>query len=152
MRVPNETLIKSEIVNITRNPIRRIDVELRLAYGQDLDKIGRILRELANEQADILEEPEPVFWIDKLGDSAVHCRFLVWASNRDQFFHVRSRVYELVAVAIQEHQIQVGYPRVEVAGDESGSRPSATAIAAVEAAGVRVPPSTAGTPPPPSTP
>lgn len=116
VRVPNETLIKSEIVNLSRNPIRRIDVELRLHYGEDLDQVRTILRELAEEDPDVLEEPEPVFWVDKLGDSAIHVRFLVWASNRQGFFDVRSRVFELVARALQEHEIAVGYPRVDVEG------------------------------------
>ncbi len=119
VRVPNETLIKSEIVNLTRNPIRRIEVELRLAYGEDLDKVGKLLRELAREDPDVLEEPEPVFWIDRLGDSAIHVRFLVWASNRHAFLDVRSRMLEGVARALQEHRIAVGYPRVEVEGGDA---------------------------------
>jgi small-conductance mechanosensitive channel len=128
VRVPNETLIKSEIVNLSRHPIRRIDVELRLAYSEDLDKVDRILRELAHEDPDILEEPEPVFWVDKLGDSAIHVRFLVWASNRHHFYDVRSRMLELVAHALQEHRISVGFQRVEVEGNDSPAT-----VAAVEA-------------------
>lgn len=134
VRVPNETLIKSEIVNLTRNPIRRIDIDLRLAYGEDLDKVRNILRELADDDPDVLEEPEPVFWVDRLGDSAVHVRFLVWASNRHAFYDVRSRVTEAVARALQEHRIAVGYQRVEVEGSDSP-----ITAAAVEAAVVRTP-------------
>jgi small-conductance mechanosensitive channel len=134
VRVPNESLIKSEIVNLTRNPIRRIDIDLRLAYGEDLDKVGKLLRELAHEDPDVLEEPEPVFWIDKLGDSAVHVRFLLWASNRHGFYDVRSRVLELVARAFREHHIAVGYQRVEVEGGD----PQSSAIAA-EAVTARTP-------------
>jgi small-conductance mechanosensitive channel len=128
VRVPNETLIKSEIVNLSRHPIRRIDIDLRLAYSEDLDKVGRILRELAHENPDILEEPEPVFWVDKLGDSAIHVRFLVWASNRHGFYDVRSRMLELVAHALQEHRISVGFQRVEVEGNDSPAT-----VAAIEA-------------------
>src|SRR5690606_27640857 len=61
VRVPNETLIKSEIINLSRHPIRRIEVELRLSYSEDLDKVRRILLELAEDDPDVLEEPEPVF-------------------------------------------------------------------------------------------
>jgi small-conductance mechanosensitive channel len=135
VRVPNEALIKSEIVNLSRHPIRRIDIDLRLAYSEDLDKVGRILRELAHEDPDILEEPEPVFWVDKLGDSAIHVRFLVWASNRHAFYDVRSRMLELVAHALQEHRISVGFQRVEVEGSDSP-----TTVAAVEAVAARQPP------------
>ena len=134
VRVPNETLIKSEIVNLSRHPIRRIDIDLRLAYSEDLDKVGQILLDLAHEDPDVLQEPEPVFWIDKLGDSAIHVRFLVWASNRHAFYDVRSRIHEQVARALQEHRIAVGYQRVEVEGSESP-----VVAAAVEAAVARAP-------------
>jgi small-conductance mechanosensitive channel len=134
VRVPNETLIKSEIVNLSRHPIRRIEINLRIAYSESLDKVGHILLELAQEDPDVLQEPEPVFWVDRLGDSAIHIRFLVWASNRHTFYDVESRVHEKVARALQEHRIAVGYQRVEVEGSSS----PATA-AAVEAALVRPP-------------
>ena len=39
VRVPNETLIKSEIRNLSRNPIRRIEINLRLAYGEDIERV-----------------------------------------------------------------------------------------------------------------
>jgi len=130
VRVPNETLIKSEIVNLTRNPIRRIDIDLRLAYGEDLDKVRTILRELAEDDPDVLEEPEPVVWVDRLGDSAIHVRFLVWASNRQGFYDVRSRVHELVARALQEHRIAVGYQRVEVEGGDAASSVVAAEVVA----------------------
>lgn len=132
VRVPNETLIKSEIVNLSRHPIRRIEIELRLAYNENLDKVGHVLLELAHEDPDVLQEPEPVFWVDRLGDSAIHVRFLVWASNRHAFYDVRSRVHEKVARALQEHRIAVGYQRVEVEGSDSP-----ITAAAVEATVVR---------------
>ncbi len=130
VRVPNETLIKSEIVNLSRNPIRRVDVDLRLTYAEDFDRVAAILRELAREEPDILEEPEPVFWIDRLGDSAVHVRFLVWASNRGGFFDARSRMLYLVARALREHQIAVGFQRVEVEGTDPLSSAAAAEIVA----------------------
>lgn len=134
VRVPNEALIKSEIVNLSRHPIRRIDIDLRLAYSEDLDKVGHILLTLAQDDPDVLQEPEPVFWVDKLGDSAIHVRFLVWASNRHTFYDVRSRIHEQVARALQEHRIAVGYQRVEVEGSDSP-----IVAAAVEAAVARPP-------------
>jgi small-conductance mechanosensitive channel len=120
VRVPNETLIKSEIVNLTRNPIRRIEINLRLHYGEDIERVRRLLLELARDEPDTLAEPEPVVWVDQLGDSAIHLRFLVWAANRPGFFDVRSRMFEAVAVTVQRERISVGFPRVEVEAGDPG--------------------------------
>jgi small-conductance mechanosensitive channel len=126
VRVPNETLIKSEIVNFSRHPIRRIEVELRLGYAVDFEQVETILRSLAREDPDVLEEPEPVVWLDRLGDSAIHARFLVWAGNRPGlFFDVRSRVHASVVRALAEHRITVGYPKITIEGDASATAAAA---------------------------
>ncbi len=119
VRVPNETLIKSEIVNITRNPIRRIDIDLRIAYDEDLDRVRELLHEIVAREPDILEEPEPTIWVDALGESAIQVRFLIWASNRGRvYYDVGSRVLEAIAREFRDQRISVGYPRVDVARGE----------------------------------
>jgi small-conductance mechanosensitive channel len=125
VRVPNETLIKSQIINLSRNPIRRIDMELRVAYSQDLDGLRKMLTSLAAADPDILQEPEPKVWVDRLGDSAIHVRFLVWAANRAGFFDVRSRLLESVAGALQQYNVAIGYQKVEVDADVEPSEAAA---------------------------
>lgn len=129
VRVPNETLIKSQIINLSRNPIRRIDMELRVAYSQELDRLREMLFSLAAADPDILEEPEPKVWVDRLGDSAIHVRFLVWAANRSGFFDVRSRLLESVARALQQHHVAIGYQKVEVDADVEPSEAAGAASA-----------------------
>jgi small-conductance mechanosensitive channel len=127
VRVPNESLIKSQITNLSRNPIRRIDMELRVAYSEDLDRLRPLLFSLAAGDPDILEEPEPKVWVDRLGESAIHIRFLVWAANRSGFFDVRSRLLETVARALQQHHVAIGYQKIEVDGDVEPSEAAAGA-------------------------
>jgi small-conductance mechanosensitive channel len=129
VRVPNETLIKSQITNLSKNPIRRIDLELRVAYSEDLDRLRELLFSLAAKDPDILEEPEPKVWVDRLGESAIHIRFLIWAANRPGFFDVRSRLMETVARALQQHHVAIGYQKIEVDGDVEPSE-AAGAVAA----------------------
>lgn len=120
VRVPNEAIIKSQIINMSRNPIRRIEIELRVAYTQDLDSLRSLLRSLAVADPDIFEEPEPTVWVDRLGDSAIHVQFLAWAANQSAFFDIRSRLLESVARALQQHRVEIGYQKVEVGRDEPG--------------------------------
>lgn len=121
VRVPNETLIKSEIINYSRNPIRRMEINLRVAYEQDLDSVRALLLELAAADPDILEEPEPIVWIDVLGESAVHIRFLCWAANQGNFFTVRSRMQEAVVRALIAGRVAIGYHKVGVDHEADGA-------------------------------
>lgn len=133
VRVPNEALIKSEIVNLSRNPIRRINIDLSVSYDQDFDRVRALLVALALEDPDVLEEPEPLIWVDQLSNSAIAVRYLVWTSNRHDFHGTRARVQEKVAKLFREHGIAIGYSRVQVAGSEA--LPAAGAAAAEVVAG-----------------
>ena len=43
VRIPNEKILSSEVTNITRFPIRRMDITLQVAYGQDLERVHELL-------------------------------------------------------------------------------------------------------------
>src|SRR5690554_1272412 len=49
VRIPNETLIKTRVINRSRFPIRRIDLVLGIAYAEDVEKVRDLLLELAQQ-------------------------------------------------------------------------------------------------------
>jgi small-conductance mechanosensitive channel len=59
VRVPNESVMKSEITNMTRFPIRRIDVRLTLPYDTDINVARRTLLHAIDEHILTLTEPQP---------------------------------------------------------------------------------------------
>ncbi|MDX1392229.1 MAG: mechanosensitive ion channel family protein, partial [Rheinheimera sp.] len=48
VRIPNETLIKSEVTNLTRFPIRRFDLLLGVAYKEQIATVRKVLLEVAD--------------------------------------------------------------------------------------------------------
>jgi small-conductance mechanosensitive channel len=114
LRVPNEMLIKSEILNMTRNPIRRIAINLRLAYGEDIERVRAILLAIVEHDPDLLEQPAASVCVEALGDSAVQIQFVTWASNRGAWAEARARVMETIVREFREQRVALGYPRVEV--------------------------------------
>ena len=57
VRIPNEKILSSEVTNITRFPIRRMDILFQVAYGQDLDRVHEALSEIARANPWSLDEP-----------------------------------------------------------------------------------------------
>lgn len=49
IRIPNQKVISSEITNLTRFPIRRIDIPVKVAYKDDLEKVKEILKKSAKQ-------------------------------------------------------------------------------------------------------
>jgi len=47
IRVPNEQLANTQLTNITRYPIRRLDFSVTVSYSEDLQRVQSVLRELA---------------------------------------------------------------------------------------------------------
>src|SRR5690606_3292870 len=60
LRIPNQTVISSEVINVTRFPIRRFDLDLSVAYKEDLGKVKEIIDRVVKNNPLCLDEPEPV--------------------------------------------------------------------------------------------
>jgi len=109
IRIPNETLMKSKILNYTHYPIRRVDIKLQVDFDEDLKKVEGVLRHIAEENPDCLNEPEPLFMITDFADSGVAIQFSVWAM-RDKFLDVRNAVYAQILEDFKRYQIAIPYP------------------------------------------
>jgi len=59
VRIPNEQLIKSEVVNLTRFAIRRLNLAVGVAYKEDIPRVRHILMQVATDNPLCLNEPAP---------------------------------------------------------------------------------------------
>src|SRR5690554_8088283 len=59
VRIPNETLIKTRVINRSKFPIRRIDLAIGIAYAEDVERVSNLLLQLAEQNPECLEEPIP---------------------------------------------------------------------------------------------
>ncbi len=89
VRVPNETLIKSQIVNLTHFPIRRIDLPIGIAYKEDVGRVRDVLLRVADDNPLCLEEPRPLLMFLGFGDSSQDLQFSIWA-RRESFLELKT--------------------------------------------------------------
>jgi small-conductance mechanosensitive channel len=75
IRIPNETLIKTEMTNVTRFPIRRSDINVGVAYKGDIGRVIEVLGDIADKTPCCLDEPEPFIMFMNFRDSAPGIRF-----------------------------------------------------------------------------
>ncbi|QKT03775.1 mechanosensitive ion channel family protein [Ectothiorhodospiraceae bacterium 2226] len=109
VRLPNETLVKSEITNLTRFPIRRLDVKVGVAYKEDVARVRKVLEGVADTNPLCLEEPRPVFIFLGFGDSALDLQFSVWA-KRENFLRLRNSIHEEIKKAFDAEGIEIPFP------------------------------------------
>jgi small-conductance mechanosensitive channel len=119
VRVPNETLIKSEITNVSRFPIRRLDIVLGIAYKEDLGKAQELLTSVADAYELCLDEPRPLMIFQGFGESSLDLQFSVWAA-RENFLKVRNELPERIKSAFDAAGVEIPFPhRTLYAGSET---------------------------------
>lgn len=109
VRLPNESIIQTRLTNLTAFPIRRVDVMLGVAYKEDIDRVERILFEVADADPLCLDEPKPRFFFLGYGDSSLDLQFSVWAT-RDNFFQLKTRIQIAIKRAFDREDIEIPFP------------------------------------------
>ena len=117
VRVPNETLVRAEITNLTAFPIRRIDIAFSVAYKDDLAKLEPLLIELVDRNPLCLEEPRPVVILTGFLDSGVGVQLSVWV-QRERFLEVRNQIYVAVKDALASAGFEIPFPHVSLYAGE----------------------------------
>lgn len=109
IRIPNETVMKTEVSNITRFPIRRIDIPVQVAYKEDLDRVATILKDLADSNPTVLDEPEPMILFQGFGESGIDILFAVWAARAD-FLAVKRSLMPQIKNRFDAEGIEIPFP------------------------------------------
>lgn len=104
IRVPNEVVMKAQVTNYSHFPIRRHDMFFSLSYSEDLERVRKILIELVENNPYCLDEPEPLFVVEKMGEYAMEIKFGVWGESK-QILKLQTTFTEQVRVAFLNHKI-----------------------------------------------
>lgn len=115
VRVPNETVMKTQVVNYSHFPIRRHDILFTVSYTADLDDIKKILLDLVEHNQYCLGEPEPLFLVQRVGEYFLEIKFGVWGETRN-FILMQSTFGEQMREAFIKHKIDL--PRRHVMVDQ----------------------------------
>jgi small conductance mechanosensitive channel len=86
--VPNSALWSNAIRNYTRNPTRRLDLEVEVSVRDDVERAIEALRALTLADPRALPEPAPQVMVSRFDDSTAVLNIRVWATI-DTFWDLR---------------------------------------------------------------
>jgi len=118
IRIPNQSVISSELINVTRFPIRRLDFQIGVAYKEDLRKVKTVLENVARNNPLCLEEPEPYILFQTFGDSSINITFGVWF-EKTNYTAVKNSVFIEIKEAFDREGIEIPFPHVSVYAGEA---------------------------------
>lgn len=111
--VPNTELATKSLTNYNV-PMRRVAVNVGIAYGESVEKARTVLLKVSDEHAAVLKEPKaPMAVLDSMGDSAVNMVLYVWCKSEDYWtvlFDLNEQVYN----AFNREGIQIPFNQLDV--------------------------------------
>ena len=110
VRIPNETMVKSEIVSLNRFPIRRFDLTVGVAYDSDLGLVQKTLLDVAARNPLCLDEPAPLLISQGFGASSIDYMLAVWAKS-EHWLTLRNTITREVKEAFDAAGIEIPFPQ-----------------------------------------
>jgi small-conductance mechanosensitive channel len=108
--VPNSQISESQVVNYSSPDLRyRVQTDLRLAYGSDINQARQIIRDAVRGVEVVLPDmPVEVFFLE-FGDSARLVRVRWWIDNYEDEYSALDLVNAAVQSALDEAAIKIAF-------------------------------------------
>lgn len=109
--IPNADVIASPLTNFTRNKLRRLEVQVGVAYGTDLEKVRQVAVEAIQTVGGVLEDPAPTVVFTGFGDSAINTSLFYWIDQQEtDLIATRVTGFMTVERALNEAGIEIPFP------------------------------------------
>lgn len=113
--VPNTQLATNTLTNYTRSEKRRVDVNVGIAYGEDINKARKVLVDLAMSHPDVLKDgaDAPVVAVLELGASSINLQLRAWTKT-ENYWGVMGALTQGTYETLKENQIEIPFNQLQV--------------------------------------
>ncbi|MCL2596966.1 MAG: mechanosensitive ion channel [Paludibacter sp.] len=111
--IPNGTMSSASMTNFSQMPSRRIEWNIGIEYGEDFERVKKIVLDILNSEKQIMKTPEPLVELNKLADSLAEIVIRVWVKSEEYwnvYFSVNQKIYEV----FKEKNISFPFPQLKV--------------------------------------
>jgi small conductance mechanosensitive channel len=110
--VPNSSIWSSIIINHSRHKVRRMDIDIGIAYEANLDEAEKALMALCADKR-VHKEPAPQFLVVSYGDSAIMVRLRLYA-DYSQYFQLNWDLNRRLKETLEAHNIEIPFPQLVI--------------------------------------
>jgi len=108
--IPNGNLANADVINITSQPTRRVDMNVGVAYSSDLKKVRKVVLAILAKDSRVHSDPEPVVVLTNFGDSSLDLVIRAW-TDTDCYWEVYHETLEKIKEAFEKEQIEIPFPQ-----------------------------------------
>ncbi|MCX7908543.1 MAG: mechanosensitive ion channel family protein [Ignavibacteria bacterium] len=113
IRIPNEQVYTSVIINLMENVARRIDYLIDIKYSDNFDKAQEIISNLLDSEPFVLAVPQPEVFAEEFASSSVRVRIRFW-SPTEKWYSTKNTLLQQIRNELERNGIQIPFPQMEV--------------------------------------
>ena len=113
--LPNSKIANSKIINYNQ-PASKIKEKIKIgvAYGSDIDKVKKILLDIAENTEGVEKDPAPSVYFTEFLDFALEFVIVTWVDSPREKFAVKTKINEEIYRRFNEEGVQIPYPTHDV--------------------------------------
>lgn len=111
--IPNKTIFQNAIINYTENGKRRVDLEVGVSYGDDLEKVQKVTLEAISSLDDIIKDEGVQFYFTEYGDSSINFVVMFWTEYKikhSEYLEAQHRAIIAINKAFKANEITIPFP------------------------------------------
>ena len=111
--IPNKTIFQNAIINYTENGKRRVDLEVGVSYGDDLEKVQKVTLEAISSLDDIIKDEGVQFYFTEYGDSSINVVVMFWTEYKikhSEYLEAQHRAIIAINKAFKANDITIPFP------------------------------------------
>lgn len=110
--VPNKEFVTGQLVNWTlTDRVLRVIIPVGVAYGSDTDKAKQLMLDVARNNENVLDDPEPFAIFNNFGDSSLNLELRAYLSDAGKFLSVTDQLTTGIDKAFREAGIEIPFPQ-----------------------------------------
>lgn len=112
VRIPNSSVINSNLVNFNHYDIRRFVFDMPISYDSNMEKALEIANSIPGKCPVVLQNPVPCVYFDGFGD-AINIKIAVWFNCSD-LINAKNQMYAAIVNTCREQGIEIPYTHYDV--------------------------------------
>lgn len=110
--IPNKNLFENPVVNYTRTQERRVDLDVGVSYGDDLEAVKSLTIETVSRLSSIDQKRDVTLFYTGFGDSSINFKVRFWAKSPKQpdFLQAQSDAIMAIQKVYNDNDIVIPFP------------------------------------------
>lgn len=110
--VPNSEFVSKDVINYSHgDPTYRLDINVGISYGSDLDTVLKALKEVADANESVMRKPEPEVHLIEFGESSWNMQLRTWIPDVKQYPRIRNEINQSIIRTFKKHDIEIPFPQ-----------------------------------------